>query len=123
MADPIIIRSRPFQSLRARHPSGLLAGPADGPAAADYQGAAVTIAIVDYGVGNLTSVKKAFDRVSGDAVVTSDPERGPAGKIILPGVGHFSSTRNLDHHGLRSAIDGSIRAECRFLESAWACSG
>lgn len=76
----------------------------------------MTIAIVDYGVGNLTSVKKAFDRVSGDAVVTSDPSVvSRAAKIVLPGVGHFSSTRNLDHNGLRSAIDGAIARGVPFL--------
>ena len=32
------------------------------------------IAIVDYAAGNLASVKKALDRVSSGAVVTSDPE-------------------------------------------------
>ena len=32
------------------------------------------IAIIDYRAGNLTSVKKAFDRVSNEAVVTADPE-------------------------------------------------
>lgn len=75
----------------------------------------MTIAIVDYGVGNLTSVKKAFDRVSGEAVVTSDPGLvAAADKVVLPGVGHFSSTRNLDS-GLRTAIAGSIARGVPFL--------
>ena len=49
------------------------------------------IAIIDYRAGNLTSVKKAFDRVSRNAVVTADPQVvARADKIVLPGVGHFS---------------------------------
>ena len=48
------------------------------------------IAIIDYRAGNLTSVKKAFDRVSRNAVVTADPQVvTKADKIVLPGVGHF----------------------------------
>ncbi|WP_404364845.1 imidazole glycerol phosphate synthase subunit HisH [Marinobacter sp.] len=49
-----------------------------------------TIAIIDYGMGNLHSVSKAVEHVAPDAraLVTSDPEqiRG-ADKVILPGVG------------------------------------
>jgi imidazole glycerol-phosphate synthase subunit HisH len=48
------------------------------------------IAIIDYGVGNLRSVEKAFQHVGADALVTADPEvvRGAAG-VVLPGVGAF----------------------------------
>ena len=48
------------------------------------------IAIVDYGVGNLFSLKHSLENVGADAVVTSDENvlRG-AEKIILPGVGAF----------------------------------
>ncbi len=48
------------------------------------------IAIVDFRVGNLTSVKKAFDHLGAETIVTSDPARvASADKIVLPGVGHF----------------------------------
>jgi glutamine amidotransferase len=67
--------------------------------------AAKTIAIVDYGVGNLNSVKKAFDHLGVDVVVTTEPETiAAAAKIILPGVGHFSALSGLDNTGLREAV-------------------
>lgn len=67
------------------------------------------IAIVDYGAGNLTSVKKAFDWLGRESVITADPERvATASKVVLPGVGHFASTANLDRKGLRQAIGDSI---------------
>ncbi|MDX1633995.1 MAG: imidazole glycerol phosphate synthase subunit HisH [Marinobacter sp.] len=49
-----------------------------------------TIAIIDYGMGNLHSVSKAVEHVAPDAraLVTSDPDRiRSADKVILPGVG------------------------------------
>ena len=64
-----------------------------------------TIAIVDYGAGNLSSVKKAFDHLNVDVVVTTEPEAiASAAKIILPGVGHFSALSGLDNTGLREAV-------------------
>ena len=63
------------------------------------------IAIVDYGVGNLNSVKKAFDFLGAEVVVTGQPETvAAAGKIVLPGVGHFSSLQALDRAGLREVL-------------------
>ena len=48
------------------------------------------IAIVDYGVGNLFSLKSSLKCVGADAVVTNDPKvLKSADKIILPGVGAF----------------------------------
>lgn len=74
------------------------------------------IAIVDYGVGNLTSVKKALDHLGANCVVTSEAVVvRHAKKIILPGVGHFSSTRALDELGLRAAIVDAIAATRPFL--------
>ena len=47
-----------------------------------------TIAILDYGMGNLRSVEKALEHVGARAEITSDPERaGKANGLILPGVG------------------------------------
>lgn len=50
------------------------------------------IAIVDYGIGNLRSVEKAFQHVGAQARLTSDPARvrGAEG-IVLPGVGAFGA--------------------------------
>jgi glutamine amidotransferase len=48
------------------------------------------IAIIDYEMGNLRSVQKAFERVGHAAIVTSDPAvLADAEKIVLPGVGAF----------------------------------
>ena len=48
------------------------------------------IAIIDYGVGNLFSLKSSLAAIGADAVVTADPEVIKSSeKIILPGVGAF----------------------------------
>lgn len=48
------------------------------------------IAIVDYQMGNLRSVQKAFERVGQQAVVTGDPDVIVAAeRVVLPGVGAF----------------------------------
>lgn len=64
------------------------------------------IAIIDYGVGNLYSVEKAFTRLGADAVVTSDPAAiMGAAKVVLPGVGAFGDCMsNLAEYGLIDAV-------------------
>lgn len=48
------------------------------------------IAIIDYGVGNIFSLKSSFKKIGADAVLTSDIEViKAADKIVLPGVGAF----------------------------------
>jgi glutamine amidotransferase len=48
------------------------------------------IVIVDYGMGNLRSVQKAFEKLGHEAVITSDPNRiAAAERLVLPGVGAF----------------------------------
>jgi len=50
------------------------------------------VVIVDYGTGNLNSVKKSLDRMNVHAVVSSAPaDILFSDKIILPGVGHFAT--------------------------------
>ena len=74
------------------------------------------IAIVDYQVGNLASVRKALEHMDASCCVTSDPAVvRTAAKIILPGVGHFASTRMIEELGLRDAITQSIAAGRPFL--------
>jgi len=74
------------------------------------------IAVIDYRVGNITSVKKALDHLHADAVVTRDPNVAAlADKIILPGVGHFSATAILEQDGLRDAILRRIEKGVPFL--------
>lgn len=74
------------------------------------------IAIVDYGAGNLHSVKKAFDYLRADAVVTGEPAVvAAAEKIVLPGVGHFSALGALERQGLRDVLLTSARSFKPFL--------
>jgi imidazole glycerol-phosphate synthase subunit HisH len=48
------------------------------------------IVVVDYGMGNLHSVKRKLSRLNADAIISADPkDLESADKIILPGVGHF----------------------------------
>jgi len=64
------------------------------------------IAIIDYGMGNLRSVQKAFEKVGFEATVTSDPNVVlEADKIVLPGVGAFPDCmRNLEQGGFIDPI-------------------
>jgi imidazole glycerol-phosphate synthase subunit HisH len=64
------------------------------------------IAIVDYGAGNISSVKKALEHLRADAQLTSDPlVIAAAEKIIVPGVGHFSRCQSLNHNLRASVLD------------------
>jgi glutamine amidotransferase len=93
----------------------LLAGQADGQTLAEHKGIAV-IAIVDYKAGNLASVKKAFDHLGAETIVTNQPEAvAQADKIVLPGVGHFAATKALDDSGLRETIIERIEQKAPFL--------
>jgi glutamine amidotransferase len=67
----------------------------------------VTIAILDYGMGNLRSVARAVERVGGAPEVVDDPGAVlRADALVVPGVGHFGACmRNLTDRGL----DGAIR--------------
>jgi glutamine amidotransferase len=72
----------------------------------------VTVAIVDYGSGNLHSAAKAFERAARESghdepiVVTDDPVRvSAASRIVLPGVGAFADCRR----GL-DAVSGMVDA-------------
>jgi imidazole glycerol-phosphate synthase subunit HisH len=74
------------------------------------------IVIVDYGAGNLVSVKKALDWLGAESAITSDPGQvAKASKIVLPGVGHFASTVALGRLGLQDAIANAIGRGIPFL--------
>ena len=75
------------------------------------------IAIVDYDMGNLKSVHKAFESVGHPATVTRDPQAiADASHVVLPGVGAFGDCmRNLERHGLVEPVLGAIRAGKPFL--------
>ncbi|MEY3284587.1 MAG: imidazole glycerol phosphate synthase subunit HisH [Acidobacteriota bacterium] len=66
----------------------------------------MTIAIIDYGVGNLRSVEKAFTTQGIDAVVTDDPQiLNRADKLVLPGVGAFAACMDgLRRHGFDQLV-------------------
>ncbi|MFZ0292867.1 MAG: imidazole glycerol phosphate synthase subunit HisH [Candidatus Sulfotelmatobacter sp.] len=69
------------------------------------------IAIVNYGAGNLNSVKKAFDYLGAENIVTNHSDAvAAAEKIVLPGVGHFSSLRSLHCSGLQEALLRAVSA-------------
>ncbi len=61
-----------------------------------------SLAIIDYGVGNLRSVEKAFAATGVEAIITSDAEElKRASRLVLPGVGAFAACMNaLKEHGL-----------------------
>lgn len=75
------------------------------------------IAIIDYGMGNLRSVQKAFEQVGCQAVVTADPAVvAQAGKLVLPGVGAFRDCmRNLEQGGFVTPIKAHVAAGKPFL--------
>jgi glutamine amidotransferase len=64
------------------------------------------IAIVDYGMGNLRSVQRAFEYVGAEAVVTAHQETIKfASAVVLPGVGAFGKAMsNLERAGLTDVI-------------------
>jgi glutamine amidotransferase len=75
------------------------------------------IAIIDYGVGNLRSVQKGFERVGFRAEVTREREKivGAAG-VVLPGVGAFGACmEGLRECGLVDTVYGVVEAGVPFL--------
>ena len=75
------------------------------------------IAIIDYGMGNLRSVSKAFEAVGHFAVVTRDTHViGNASHVVLPGVGAFGDCMaNVERYGLTEAIRATIQSGKPFL--------
>jgi len=75
------------------------------------------IGIIDYGMGNIHSVKKALEFMGGAVEVTRDAERlGTFDKLILPGVGAFGDAmEELERSGLSQAISGAVSSGKVFL--------
>lgn len=65
------------------------------------------VTVVDYGMGNLHSVRRKLERIGARVTVSSDPGAvASAEKLVLPGVGHFArAMQNLADTGLRPALD------------------
>jgi len=75
------------------------------------------ILIVDYGLANLRSVQKAFEKVGAAAVISDDPHRiADADKLVLPGVGAFrDAIAKLREAGFVEPIKDHIHAGKPFL--------
>lgn len=75
------------------------------------------IAIIDYGMGNLRSVSKAFEAVGHRAVVTRNTRViDDASRVVLPGVGAFGDCMaNLERYGLVQSIRKSVQSGKPFL--------
>ena len=71
------------------------------------------IAIIDYGMGNLGSVKRKLDRIGVQSVITSDPEEiRNSEKLILPGVGHFgNAVHEIKSRGLWDVLNHQVLSE------------
>jgi len=68
------------------------------------------IIIIDYGMGNLRSIIKRFERIGVPAEITCDHAKiREAGKLILPGVGHFlNGIKNLRDSGLIGLMNEKV---------------
>ncbi len=75
------------------------------------------VAVIDYGMGNLRSVQKGFERVGIDAAVTRDPETIAAARgVVLPGVGAFGACmENLAAYELIGPVRDAIASGRPFL--------
>ncbi|PIU61331.1 MAG: imidazole glycerol phosphate synthase subunit HisH [Armatimonadetes bacterium CG07_land_8_20_14_0_80_40_9] len=75
------------------------------------------IAIIDYGMGNLRSVQKGFEKVGFKAIVTSNPKEVlRCSKVVLPGVGAFKDCmKNLKKYRLLDSIYKSIESGKPYL--------
>lgn len=82
----------------------------------------MSVAIVDYGSGNLHSAQKAFERAASalphapEVIVTSDPQRiANADRVVLPGVGAFADCKNglMDAPGVADALEETVHRKGR----------
>jgi len=80
-----------------------------------------SVALIDYGSGNLRSAEKALRRAAGDSasiVVTADPQVvASTDRIVLPGVGAFASCMAAlrERDGLVEAMEEAVRRGAPFL--------
>jgi glutamine amidotransferase len=73
------------------------------------------IALVDYGAGNLSSVRKALAACGAEIRVVTDPSQlAGSSALVVPGVGHFQATASLDA-AWREAIVSRIREGSPYL--------
>ncbi len=68
------------------------------------------VALIDYGAGNLTSVRKGLDATGAEFFTPAEPEAlAAAGAVVVPGVGHFAATASLSDAWRRSIADAIER--------------
>lgn len=74
-------------------------------------------AIINYGLGNLTSILNMHKRLGIEAVITDDPQvLAKADKLILPGVGHFDKgMQNLNGSGLSTLLNELVIGEKKLI--------
>lgn len=70
----------------------------------------MAIAVIDYGLSNLSSIRRALEICGADAEITSNPEDlKVADKIVLPGVGAFGKAmKNLEEGGWIDILKGEV---------------
>lgn len=75
------------------------------------------VAIIDYGAGNLSSVKKALDYLGAESEITQDKDKiMSASHIILPGVGSFGDAmKSMDERGLVDTVKNAAQSGKPFL--------
>lgn len=75
----------------------------------------MNVAVVDYGMGNLHSVRHALSMIGADVIVADTPEAlRSADRIVLPGVGAFGEClANLKKSGMLETLDEQVRSRAR----------
>lgn len=75
------------------------------------------VTLLDYGVGNVASVRRAFERLGAEVRLTADPaEVARARRVVLPGVGAFAPARErLRATGIDEALRGAVANGARLL--------
>ncbi len=75
------------------------------------------IVIIDYGMGNLRSVQKKFERIGVNASISNNPkDLDRADKIVLPGVGHFQKgVQNLKKLGFWDVLNEKALVEKKHI--------
>lgn len=73
----------------------------------------MTVLVIDYGMGNLGSVRRALEECGADVLVADDPAAlDDASWIVLPGVGAFpDGMRNLHERGWVAALNRAVRED------------
>jgi imidazole glycerol phosphate synthase glutamine amidotransferase subunit len=77
----------------------------------------MTVTLIDYGAGNVTSVERALHRLGAPSLRAGTPEAiSRADVLLLPGVGHYAALiRALDNRGLRAPLLDALRRGVPFL--------